>query len=563
MFRSGQLWRIRGTAAFAIGLTLAMVLSFNRPAAAAPTNSSIVIDATSGQVLLQSNADAPTFPASLTKMMTLYLLFEAMQKGAVKLDQPLPVSANAASMPATNLALSAGDTITVATAIQAMIIRSANDVAVVVAEGLSGSEAAFAQKMNAKALALGMTQTVFRNPNGLPDPWQHTTARDIATLALALHRDFPQYYPFFAQVRFNFHGRTYVTHNRFMLHYPGADGLKTGYIHLSGFNLAASAMRNGRRIVAVIMGGRSPSMRDAAMWALLDRGFGTATPKTQNNALLLASVVSGDDAYYLEHKAADSSWTPTNDGDRQDVAIALFASADQGASWTFRNVIVGGGWQGGSAGATGVNVAAADTSHEIDPVWEPYLLTYNNKLVAYYSDENDYTAYNATTGALTVAGDNATGPDSAGQILAHKTWDGVSTSWSSAVADVAGNTTTTSTGQSEIGGGRPGMATVTPTADGKWMMTYEYWGGGDNVRYKIAGDPLSFFSVTGVGAAISGLPVASGSRALARGGSPVLVRMPDGRLAYNAAGSGSVWVNAAGTSTGAIIYIKTQIQNTG
>jgi D-alanyl-D-alanine carboxypeptidase len=290
MSRSGQLWRIRGTATLAIGLALALVLSFTRPAAAAPTSSAIVIDAASGQVLLQSNADAPTYPASLTKMMTLYLLFEAMQKGAVKLDQPLPVSVNAASMPATNLALSAGDTITVATAIQAMIIRSANDVAVVVAEGLSGSEAAFAQKMNAKALALGMTHTVFRNPNGLPDPWQHTTARDIATLALALHRDFPQYYPYFAQVRFSFHGRTYVTHNRFMLHYPGADGLKTGYIHLSGFNLAASAMRNGRRIVAVIMGGRSPSMRDAAMWALLDQGFGTATPKTQNNALLLASV---------------------------------------------------------------------------------------------------------------------------------------------------------------------------------------------------------------------------------------------------------------------------------
>src|SRR6266404_4970745 len=290
MFRSGQLWRIRGTAAFAIGLTLAMVLSFNRPAAAAPTNSSIVSDATSGQVLLQSNADAPTFPASLTKMMTLYLLFEAMQKGAVKLDQPLPVSANAASMPATNLALSAGDTITVATAIQAMIIRSANDVAVVVAEGLSGSEAAFAQKMNAKALALGMTQTVFRNPNGLPDPGQHTTARDVAALALALHRDFPQYYAYFTQVRFSFHGRTYITHNRFMLHYPGADGLKTGYIHLSGFNLAASAVRNGRRLVAVIMGGRSPSLRDAAMWSLLDRGFGMDTPKTQNNALLLAGA---------------------------------------------------------------------------------------------------------------------------------------------------------------------------------------------------------------------------------------------------------------------------------
>ena len=149
----------------------------------APTNSAIVIDVASGQVLLQSNADAQTYPASLTKMMTLYLLFEALKKGTVTLDQPLPVSANAASMPPTNLALVAGDTITVRTAIQGMIIRSANDVAVVVAEGLSGSVDAFAPRMNAKAVALGMTHTVFRNPNGLPDLEQHTTARDIATLA--------------------------------------------------------------------------------------------------------------------------------------------------------------------------------------------------------------------------------------------------------------------------------------------------------------------------------------------------------------------------------------------
>ncbi len=288
--RRGQVWRIRGAAALAIGLALAFLLPLSRSAAAAPTNAAIVIDAASGQILLQSNADAQTYPASLTKMMTLYLLFDAMRKGELKLDQPLPVSVNAAGMPATNLALSAGDSITVATAIQAMIIRSANDVAVVVAEALSGSEVAFAQKMNAKALALGMTHTVFRNANGLPDPQQHTTAHDIAILALALHRDFPQYYSYFIQPRFNFRGRTYITHNRFMLHYPGADGLKTGYIHLSGYNLAASAVRNGRRLVAVIMGGRSPSMRDAAMWALLDQGFGTATPKTQNNALLLASM---------------------------------------------------------------------------------------------------------------------------------------------------------------------------------------------------------------------------------------------------------------------------------
>jgi D-alanyl-D-alanine carboxypeptidase len=295
------------------------VLSAIRPATAAPTSSAIVIDAASGQVLLQSNADAPAYPASLTKMMTLYLLFEALKKGEVKLEQPLPVSVTAASMPPTNLALVAGDTISVENAIQGMIIRSANDVAVVVAEGLSGSVDAFAAKMNAKAVALGMTHTRFRNPNGLPDVEQHTTARDIATLALALHRDFPQYYSYFTLARFTYHGRVYVTHNRFMLHYPGADGLKTGYINRSGFNLAASAVHNGRRLVGVIMGGRSPSLRDAAMWALLDQGFGTATPKTQNNALLLASAGNADILPILrpgDYSEGDSDATDaTDEGD--------------------------------------------------------------------------------------------------------------------------------------------------------------------------------------------------------------------------------------------------------
>ena len=315
----GQVWRIPAAAVLAVGLALALLLSSSRPVLAGPISSAIVIDVASGQILLQSNADALTYPASLTKMMTLYLLFEALQKGEVKLDQPLPVSMNAAGMPATNLALSAGDTITVSTAIQAMVIRSANDVAVVVAEGLSGSEEAFAQRMNAKAIQLGMTRTVFRNPNGLPDPEQHTTARDISTLAIALHHDFPQYYPYFTQARFTYRGRIYITHNRFMLHYPGADGLKTGYIHLSGYNLAASAVRNGRRIVGVIMGGRSPSMRDAAMWALLDHGFGTATPKTQNNALLLASAGNSDILPILK---------PGNDGDVESGSEANDATDD-------------------------------------------------------------------------------------------------------------------------------------------------------------------------------------------------------------------------------------------
>lgn len=266
--------------------------------------------------------------------------------------------------------------------------------------------------------------------------------------------------------------------------------------------------------------------------------------------LVLAAVVSGDDEYYLEQKAANPNWTPTNDGDRKDLAIALYSSTDSGASWTFRNIVTGGSWQGGSAGAIGVNVSAANTYKQVDPVWEPYLMVYNGQLVAYYSDENDFTGYNATTGVPTVDPNNATATDSDGQILAHRTWDGTSASWSGPVVDVSGTTVTLAGGKTEIGGGRPGMANVVQTSDGKWMLTYEYWGGGDNVRYKVASDPLHFFSVGGAaGAGITTLPVTTGTGALATGGSPVLVRLPDGRILFNAAGSGNVWMNASGSST--------------
>jgi hypothetical protein len=276
--------------------------------------------------------------------------------------------------------------------------------------------------------------------------------------------------------------------------------------------------------------------------------------------LLMASIVTGDDYYYLEHKTADPSWVPTNDGDRRDMALALFSSRDSGQTWSVVNIITTGGWQGGSAGAIGTNVANANTNRQIDPVWEPYLMVYNNQLVAYYSDENDYVGYNTTTGVPTLAPDNDTRGDSGAQILAHRTWDGVSAAWSTPVLDVAGTSFTSSSGQTQIGGGRPGMTTVVPTADGRWMITYEYWGGGDNVRYKISTSPLNFYSVGGAaGTAISSLPVATGSRALSRGGSPVLMRGPDGRIFYNASGSGSVWVNQSGGSTGTWTEFQTTL----
>ncbi|WP_416071985.1 RICIN domain-containing protein [Streptomyces sp. ID05-04B] len=270
----------------------------------------------------------------------------------------------------------------------------------------------------------------------------------------------------------------------------------------------------------------------------------------KKGTLLLASVVTGDDHYYLEHKAADPNWTPSNDGDRSDVAMALYSSTDDGVTWDVLNIIAMGGWQGGSAGAVGTNIAAANTYKQVDPLWEPYLMVYKGQLVCYYSDENDYTGFDPVTGAPTLDAANDTAPDSHGQILAHKTWDGRSPQWSDPVVDVAGLTQSMGGGKTEIGGGRPGMTNVVPTADGKWLLTFEYWGGGTNTRYVLADDPLKFYLGSPTGTGVTSLPVDAGSRRLATNGSPVLIRLPDGRLAYNAASSGNVWINESGRSDG-------------
>ena len=270
----------------------------------------------------------------------------------------------------------------------------------------------------------------------------------------------------------------------------------------------------------------------------------------KRGTLLLASVVSGDDAYYKEHKAADPNWTPSNDGDRSDLAIALYSSTDGGASWKVLNVIATGGRQGGSAGAIGQNIATANTHQQVDPVWEPYLMVYKGQLVCYYSDENDYTGLDPTTGVATLDPADDTATDSHGQILAHRTWNGRSAKWSGPVVDVAGLPQSMGGGKTEIGGGRPGMTNVVRTTDGKWLLTYEYWGGGANTRYVLADNPLDFHRSSAIGGAVTSLPVDTGSRPLATGGSPVVIRLPGGELVYNAAGSGDVWVNKSGRSDG-------------
>lgn len=251
---------------------LILLCGFAAPAAAR-TEAAIVVDAGNGRVLYARRADTGIYPASLTKMMTLYMLFEAVERGRLRLDDPLPVSKRAAGMPASRLGLRAGESIRVEDAIRALIVKSANDVAVVVAEALGGTEAEFARLMTEKARALGMSRTTFVNASGLPDGRQRTTVRDLATLARRLISDFPQFYDHFSAERFRWKGRVYRTHNRLIGRYAGADGLKTGYIRASGYNLAASAVRDGRRVIAVYVGGRTAARRDREVVRLLDLGF--------------------------------------------------------------------------------------------------------------------------------------------------------------------------------------------------------------------------------------------------------------------------------------------------
>jgi D-alanyl-D-alanine carboxypeptidase len=233
----------------------------------------IVIDAETGQVIHAENADRQAYPASLTKMMTLYLTFEALDLGKLKLHQKLPVSRRAAGMAPSKLGLRRGQSITVQDAIMALITKSANDAAVVVAEAIGGTESEFAVLMTNKARALGMNSTTFRNASGLPNKGQLTTARDMARLAQALQRHFPEYYKLFSTRSFSYKGRSYPNHNRLLRTYKGTDGVKTGYTHASGYNLVASVVRGDRRLIAVVFGGKTSRSRDKHMMKLLDRGF--------------------------------------------------------------------------------------------------------------------------------------------------------------------------------------------------------------------------------------------------------------------------------------------------
>lgn len=235
----------------------------------------LIVDAGSGRELLSDRPDELRHPASLTKLMTLYLTFSALDSGRLSLGDGLTVSVNALNASPTKMGLTGGN-VTVRDAAMGLITRSANDAAIVLAEALAGDEANFARLMTQKARQLGMTSTVFRNASGLPNREQVTTSRDMARLANALLRDFPHYYPVFSVQTYNYRGRSLENHNRMLASYNGADGLKTGYTNASGFNLVMSAVRDNRRLIGVVMGGNSAFQRDRLMAELMDRGFAVA-----------------------------------------------------------------------------------------------------------------------------------------------------------------------------------------------------------------------------------------------------------------------------------------------
>jgi len=235
--------------------------------------SAIVVEARTGTILIDAGADEPRFPASLTKMMTIYMLFEALRDGRTQLNSRVVMSEEAASRPPSKLGIPPGGGLTVEQAILALVTKSANDVAAAVGEHLGGSEERFAQMMTMRARSLGMTQTRFRNASGLPDWEQVTTARDMATLGRRLFTDFPNRYHYFGTVHFAW-GRAQIrNHNRMLGDYDGADGIKTGFINASGFNIVTSAQRDGVRLVGATFGGSSWVERDRHMGALLDQGF--------------------------------------------------------------------------------------------------------------------------------------------------------------------------------------------------------------------------------------------------------------------------------------------------
>lgn len=317
-----------------VGMVAALSVAFAAPAEArrkkqrapgySPPYAAIVVDAKTGRVLHGQNENALRHPASVTKVMTLYMLFEQMEAGRFNLDSPLRVSARASRQAPSKIGFEPGETIEVEDAIKALVTKSANDVAVVVAENVGGSEDAFAQMMTRRARSLGMNSTVFKNASGLPDIEQVTTAADLAILARAVQERFPKYYGYFSTRTFNYAGTSYRNHNKLLGRIDGVDGIKTGFTRMSGFNLMTSARSEGRHVVAVVLGGRSGAMRDNAMASLVTQHM----PRAYAGARTAPSVIATASAAPERPRPAVVAAAPVKaNGEQVSVAVATSTTA--------------------------------------------------------------------------------------------------------------------------------------------------------------------------------------------------------------------------------------------
>ncbi|MBX3567239.1 MAG: D-alanyl-D-alanine carboxypeptidase [Rhizobiaceae bacterium] len=319
-----------GLSARIVALTLAIAVTGTTQghAAADGRYAAIVIDANTGETLFSANSVSRRYPASLTKMMTLYITFEAMAAGRITPQTRIPFSAQAAAMPPTKIGVPAGKSITVEQAILALVTKSANDAAAALGEYFAGSEPAFARMMTAKARKLGMSGTVFRNASGLPDPGQFTTARDMATLGLALKAHYPQYFPYFSTRVFSYGRQRMPNHNKLLGRVKGVDGIKTGYTRASGFNLVSSVQSGNRRIVAVVMGGASGASRDNKMVELINAYLPQAKPG--KGAPLIAAAQEEAPLKAFAKKLLPHNNAPTPDArpdlEDQDEEVAAFVA---------------------------------------------------------------------------------------------------------------------------------------------------------------------------------------------------------------------------------------------
>lgn len=282
---------------------LAITAASAPEASANPKFAAIAVDASTGEVLYSSDPDGKRYPASLTKVMTLYMLFQELKAGRMTLSTQIKMSKRASGMAPTKLGVPAGKTLSVEDAIKSLVTLSANDVAAAIGENIAGSESAFATRMTKTARSLGMSRTTFKNASGLPNPGQMTTARDMATLSLRIQRDFPQYYPYFKLMSFNYKGRVIRTHNRLLGKFEGTDGIKTGYIRASGFNLTSSVKRGDKRIIGVVMGGKTGNSRNQYMISMLSKHL----PMCKNGKALAASIKGAPAPKDIEFAAVEET----------------------------------------------------------------------------------------------------------------------------------------------------------------------------------------------------------------------------------------------------------------